>query len=643
MKRGVFIVFVIICSGCFAQDPFVRITDFKNGITTRIVPDGNNGWAIFSSDSVRISGYSSCGLNAWAKKYAAPAVTQGLFDFIRLSNGDYAFMNMIEKNGVYITAVSRIDASGNILWSKSYGDADYTQYPYTLMEDPNGNLYIYGNFVYHQTNPVYNTLLKLDANGNLLLSDFYNHGYVWGGAIITSDNGILMRTGERFIKTDMNGAVLWSTDLIGGFYHFLKAVEVSDGYIFTGYTNPGNKIIFFKMDKSGNLLWNGGKTLDIEGVPPRISKTPSGNIAGIFIKTWNAVSYTSIIEFDKDLNIVKENSLDNTLSLNGVELCFLNDGTSVMAGYDGTGNTFFAHLDADYKSGCDIQLPPVIITSFPAAMIPAATAVLPTNFTTYTENYAADTFSVGTTMHCAPLKILDLGNDTAVCEGTSVELKNHSADVFDNYIWSDGQTTASITVADSGMYYLAVKDFCGETALYDTVKISVLKSVKADAGPDQVLCEDEHLILHTGACDSCSYSWSNGSISDTADIEKPGIYIVTVSNADGCFDNDTIEVEQSKCECNIYLPKAFTPNHDAINEKFGAAFYCDLMDFQLLIFNRWGQKVFATRNPEETWNGTLNDTDVPSGVYIYNLQYTSIIRGKKDNPVKKTGTVTLIR
>jgi gliding motility-associated-like protein len=604
------------------------------------MPAANNGWMIFSADSLRLAKYSSCGFIEWAKKFYMQDVILGLYDFIKLNNGDYAFMNRQQKNGPDIVAVTRLDPSGNIIWSKSYGDAGHEHFPYTLLEDNNGNLIVYGNVsVWPNNGTSYNDLIKIDAAGNLLWTKFYNFGGIWGGAITTSDNGFLFRTGDFFVKTDGSGNVIWTKYHTSDTYYYLAPVEVADGYIFSAYTNSGNYITYFKIDKSGNQLWGGGKTLSIAGNPRRLYTLPNGNIVSVFQKSGEA----TVIEFDKDLNIVKENSINNSGSLSARDICLLSDGTNVISGISSGGYSFFAHLNANYKSGCDITTPPLVITPAVSSMNPTAVTASNHNFNTYTENYLSDTFNIQVTTYCIPDKKLELGPDTSTCIQNNFILSNLMPDSFDIYQWSTGETTSSIVVSQSGKYYLEVKDACGEIALSDSIEITFLGADQPELGNDFVLCENESRIIQAYECDSCVYSWNTGSTTDTIVVSDPGIYIVTLTNNEGCSASDTIIVEQSKCECNLYLPKAFTPNSDAKNESFGALYYCDLSEFKLVIFNRWGELIFSTDNPNTFWDGKYRGSNATEGVYVYSLQYSSIIKGVKSNPLKKNGTITLIR
>ncbi len=95
-------------------------------------------------------------------------------------------------------------------------------------------------------------------------------------------------------------------------------------------------------------------------------------------------------------------------------------------------------------------------------------------------------------------------------------------------------------------------------------------------------------------------------------------------------------------EITYFLPNAFTPNGDGKNEEFvGVGYFRGLQNFQMMIFNRWGEMIFETQQPEEGWNGLTNNSGrrVPNGVYPFLVKYQEP-RGKMH---QLQGFATLIR
>lgn len=123
-----------------------------------------------------------------------------------------------------------------------------------------------------------------------------------------------------------------------------------------------------------------------------------------------------------------------------------------------------------------------------------------------------------------------------------------------------------------------------------------------------------------------------------------GCYAVTA--VDTFFNESPFSNEICVDNCPIYeLPNAFTPNGDGANELFVPYPFCfiDRVDFQ--VFNRWGEVVFKTEDPNLNWNGTnLKGEDLAEGTYYYTCQvYEQRVGGTFLSPVKLSGFIELIR
>ena len=87
---------------------------------------------------------------------------------------------------------------------------------------------------------------------------------------------------------------------------------------------------------------------------------------------------------------------------------------------------------------------------------------------------------------------------------------------------------------------------------------------------------------------------------------------------------------------SIFIPSAFTPNDDGINDSFGVKGE-GIQNYQMLIYDRWGQVIYSSSNPHEHWDGKYNNEPVENGVYVYEV----FAKGFGKHP--KTGSVTLLR
>ncbi len=126
-------------------------------------------------------------------------------------------------------------------------------------------------------------------------------------------------------------------------------------------------------------------------------------------------------------------------------------------------------------------------------------------------------------------------------------------------------------------------------------------------------------------------------------FQDTGVHFVQqiVTHASGCMDT-LIQYLDIVPIVTYYLPNAFTPNNDDVNDFFlGTGYFVGLHDFEMTIWNRWGELIFETEDPREGWNGRKNNTgDLgPNGVYVCVVHYT----GPRGQMIELTGYATLIR
>ena len=155
---------------------------------------------------------------------------------------------------------------------------------------------------------------------------------------------------------------------------------------------------------------------------------------------------------------------------------------------------------------------------------------------------------------------------------------------------------------------------------------------------DTMLCSNGTLLL-APPVNGVTYN-VNGIQNVEVQISKQGLYNITATDSYGCERIFTTNVVEQKCEdCAPYLPNAFTPNGDGLNDVFKATLFCNISEFNLQIFDRWGERVFESHNSVSGWDGTYLGSKMMTGVYVFLLKY------KTSSHVSKTttGTVALIR
>jgi len=218
--------------------------------------------------------------------------------------------------------------------------------------------------------------------------------------------------------------------------------------------------------------------------------------------------------------------------------------------------------------------------------------------------------------------------------------------------WQDiaGATTLTYTRNPTGpgnfWYRLTVVDatVAGITSCRiasDIIVINVHPKPVVSAGPDRILLTGSSATLFGKAeGDNLVYSWSPNSYIDdikklTPTVNPPGDidYTLSASSSFGCTSEDRVHV---KVVTGIYVPTAFTPNGDGVNDKWEIPFLDPAFDATVNVYNRYGQLVYHSEGEIISWDGALRGVAQGSGVYVYVITF-------KQSTLKLNGTLMLIR
>lgn len=151
--------------------------------------------------------------------------------------------------------------------------------------------------------------------------------------------------------------------------------------------------------------------------------------------------------------------------------------------------------------------------------------------------------------------------------------------------------------------------------------------------------ESDHSVMLT-ADKGVKYNWNSGELTQSIDVVEPNQYSVTLINEFGCEAKQIFSLEDI-CPPRLFVPNAFSPNGDGINDKF-TVFGAHIGKYEFLIFNRWGEVIFRSTNMNDTWDGTYRDELMPIGVYEWLVNYEGDSQ-KYRGPYQKKGSVTLIK
>lgn len=240
-------------------------------------------------------------------------------------------------------------------------------------------------------------------------------------------------------------------------------------------------------------------------------------------------------------------------------------------------------------------------------------------------------------------------HDTTICFPKSYQLHATGGSI---YSWTPDLFLNNSKIAnpvsmpkESIRYVVQVNDVLGcPKPAFDSLMISVENPV-ANAGPqDTSIVVNQPLQLNgTGAE---FYSWSPPTGLNNPNISNPVAlltesqkYTLTVSTAAGCFSIDTIRVRVYKVKPDLFVPDAFTPNADGLNDVFRPIpVGIKTLDF-FKVYNRLGELVFSTTTQNRGWDGTFKGQPQDPGVFVWMAEGVDYL-GKK---IFKKGNVTLIR
>ncbi|MEP7229840.1 MAG: T9SS type B sorting domain-containing protein [Ginsengibacter sp.] len=175
----------------------------------------------------------------------------------------------------------------------------------------------------------------------------------------------------------------------------------------------------------------------------------------------------------------------------------------------------------------------------------------------------------------------------------------------------------------------------------NVIIINVQPKPIVDAGPDRNVISGAAIVLNAKAeGDGLAYLWSPGSYIDDITKLTPTVspvqdtrYTLSASSLYGCTGEDNVLV---KVVSGLYIPNAFTPNGDGINDLWKIPFLDPEYDANVRVFNRYGQLIYQATGEVVAWDGKFHGGIQPAGTYIYLVTF-------KANKLTLKGTVTIIR
>ncbi|MBL7802535.1 MAG: gliding motility-associated C-terminal domain-containing protein [Saprospiraceae bacterium] len=246
-------------------------------------------------------------------------------------------------------------------------------------------------------------------------------------------------------------------------------------------------------------------------------------------------------------------------------------------------------------------------------------------------------------------------SDTSICPGQCVTLSIVQPGGNDYILSVPGGIPESATVSDSiticfpeaGTYTIRLDDGdCSRTAL--TIEVEQL-APGAFTLSDTLICPGRCITLSasvTGNPDDYIWVFDGAQPDTVAGLSPPevcfdtaGIYSLRLYLIGCGFNEQTLEVSARP----FRIPDAFSPDGDQINDTFRPLLDCPDGEYSFEIYNRWGEKIFATNDPNAGWDGTQNNVAAPVDVYVWVLRFGTLQNGGQALRQSEHGQVTLLR
>lgn len=594
--------------------------------------------------------FNNCGEKLWAKSITEVSKSIQLNE-LKLDGSENIILagNYFIRNGERNAFVASLDENGDLNYFKVF-DSGTADILYSMDVNSSNEIFLYFKTNIGQAGPnSQNTLAKLDANGDLIWIREYGFTGVWGQMCANSEGGALITDSRQMVEIDENGNVGWQKQFENPLYsedHF----EIPSGYVFFRYSISGGNFSYPSLvDKSGNLKWNGQSIPNFS--PERGILRANGNLLFLGDFAYSAVQNTpALIEIDTaNGEIIKTVAHINNIPLAyPADLTELSNGDILYSGSESLsfgGGIFLSRVNHTLaRVGCKDSLFELNYPSYNGSLLSSSkwNSVL-RNISILEPNLNLNDVALNSGMEFCDFSALelDLGKDSSICQGESIELRAPS--FFKGYQWSSGENSSKITVDRAGEYALTAWTDCD--TISDTIQISLRPSTKLifDYSPKEpkVLDTVTFELKSPTKYQSIEWRFQDGTNYNTNpaihQLKSSGSLFPELRLRDtlGCINDSSFQLEVEALSYRI--PNVFTPNGDGINDEF-KIFANGIESQQMKIFDRWGKLVFESNFT--SWDGkSKNGEPLEEGTYYYTIRFKQIGRSEQ---IQK-GSVNLLR
>ncbi len=260
-----------------------------------------------------------------------------------------------------------------------------------------------------------------------------------------------------------------------------------------------------------------------------------------------------------------------------------------------------------------------------------------------------------------PVPVVTAPGDISICKGADVAGVLFTSNVpGSGFIWTNSNTVIGLPAGGSGNIPVFTSDNPDTTAINAIITV-VPQANNCSGQPESFMITVNPMPqiqfdsvlptcpeLNNGSLNAIVtvgympylYTWNTGDSQAAISNLSNGIYSLTVTDTKGCSASRSIEFNVN-VDCSdpiVYVPNIFSPNGDGNNDVFYVRGQ-EIEKMNIIIYDRWGEKIFESKDISVGWDGTYRGEEMPDGSYSYYLQI-SMIDGSK---LKRKGTITLTR
>ncbi|MCK9480915.1 MAG: gliding motility-associated C-terminal domain-containing protein [Bacteroidia bacterium] len=458
--------------------------------------------------------------------------------------------------------------------------------------------------------------LQLATNGKIYVSNPYNESYI---GVINSPNA--SGTSSNYIEKAIYLAGKKSYTSLPNILITKPCVEQIDFTVNIGCQNKNSFFNFIGTYCVDSLKWNLGN-----GTCSEVQLTDSFH----YIYSFSGDYITKMIYWRNGVSDTIEKSIEIPQSYIDTQIFKIFQGDTLFVGgkyYTTSGNYSDTFQSV---SGCDS----VVFTNLTVCNIDSSIQ--------YFEICRGDSIHIGSNSYYETGTYIDtlissFGCDSIVTTNLTIITPIVTLNTY-NECEGFSVIVGANTYSASGVYKDVVND-C-DTIITDLTinPLPIFSFLKTDDN-----CKDgigRVAVANVSGTPPFSYNWNTGSTDSVITDLGAGYYVVSVIDSNSCTKADTAEVLNFDIDCEFYLyvPNAFSPNRDGLHDVFKVVTH-SLSHFDMQIYNRWGEMIFRSDNPNVGWDGTFGGVDCKQDIYTIVIHYG----GKAGTVLQHKSTLHLLR